>query len=102
MIFFASDNTADIPPIVFAAFCLGCPVMALYADGTKRELLHLFNLSKPKFVFCDKENYGTVKESIAGLNYEPKLFTFGVQPDDSRSIESLFRNDDADPNRFFM
>lgn len=91
MFIFYTNNTADIPAIVFAALCLGCPVTAYVSFATKRENLHYLNVTKPKYVFCDSKSYENLNGCFQELGYEPTFFTFEGQADgNARSFESLF------------
>lgn len=71
-----SKTNHDVAPVVFAAFCLGCPVNALGTTFHKSEIVHMFGITKPKGVFCDEDNYDVVKASLRELNNDAMIFTF--------------------------
>lgn len=102
VIFFLTKNSADIPAIVFAALCLGCPITGSGEYNTTREHLYFLNVVKPKYVFCDVEYYEELNDCHHGLNDKPIFFTFGGQTRDSRSIEVLFEVDNANSISDFM
>lgn len=96
VVFFFTNNSADLPAITFAAFCLGCPVSAIGKFHTKRETLHYLNIARPKYVFCDLDQYERLKECFDELNNRAQFFTFDGQTDDTRSVESLFEKSNSD------
>lgn len=102
VVFFLTNNTADIPAIIFASLWLGCPVTALGTFNTELERFSFLKITQPKYVFCDLDEYGQLKECFKNLHYEPKFFTFGGQIGVSRSIESLFKVDDTNAILNFM
>ncbi|XP_037030798.1 luciferin 4-monooxygenase-like [Bradysia coprophila] len=89
---FYTNNTADIPAIVYAALCLGCPVTAYVTFASKRENLHYLTVTKPNYVFCDSNIYEDLNECFQELGNEPTFFTFDGQASGSvRSVDSLFQ-----------
>lgn len=97
VLYFMTNNSADIAPLVFAALCLGCPVTAQPISSSKAECLYFLNVVKPSFVFCDLEFCGTLNECLKNLKNDAKLFTFDGQTDESTPVDNLFDgvNDDA-------
>ncbi|XP_055309667.1 uncharacterized protein LOC129573305 [Sitodiplosis mosellana] len=96
VIFFLTNNSADIPVLVFAAMCLGCPVASLPSFHSKMEYFQHLSAVKPKYVFCDLEYYAIMKDCISNLKIEAKFFTFGGQIEESVSINNLFEKDNID------
>lgn len=87
---FVAKNSHHLAPIVFASFCLGCPINTLDPSFGKVEILHMLNITKPRLMFCDAESYSLVSECLKELKNEAKVFTFGGQTGNSETVESLF------------
>lgn len=96
VIFFLTNNSEDIAPLVFAAMCLGCPVASLPSFHSKLEYLQHLSAVKPKYVFCDLEYYDMLKDCLCTLKLGAKFFTFGGQIEKSTSISDLFEMDNMD------
>lgn len=86
----AAKNNHDVAPIVFAAFCLGCPVHALGITFNKSEMVHMLGMTKPKGVFCEVENFDVVEASLRELENSSTIFTFDRKVSGSKCVDSLF------------
>ncbi len=80
----------NLAPIIYAAFCLGCPVNTLSPVFGKVDMIHTMKISKPKVMFCDVERYEFVSECLREAASEAKIFTFGGTANDSFAVENLF------------
>lgn len=96
VIFFLTNNSADIAAFVFAALCLGCAIAGRRSSSSKFEHIRYLSVIKPKYVFCDVEYYAFMKECLMDLKIEAKFFTFGGQIGESISLNDLLENDDMD------
>lgn len=94
---FMARNWKDVAPIVFASFFNACPLNTLDPNFGKFELIHMLKTTKPCLMFCDVELYDLVAECLTELGMKSRIFTFGGQKGDSRTVESLFaKNGDDD------
>ncbi|XP_055309666.1 probable 4-coumarate--CoA ligase 1 [Sitodiplosis mosellana] len=96
VVFFVTDNTSDIPALVFAALCLGCVITARRSSSSKLEHVRYLSIVWPKYVFCDLEYYAMMKDCLAELKIEAKFFTFDGQSEGSIAVDDLFKEDDMD------
>lgn len=87
---FIAKNTDHLAPILFASFCVGCPVNALESSFSKDVLTYMFKTTKPVLVFCDVEIYEIVNMCLNELKNDAKIFTFGGSKGDSEAVEVLF------------
>lgn len=85
-------NSHYVAPIVFASFCIGCPVNTLDPSFSKSELMHMLAITRPKIMFCDTNIYDLVHECLTNLENDAKLFTFSGQSGDSIPVEDLFED----------
>lgn len=85
------ENVAHLSPIVFASFCLGCPVNVLSASVQKPDVLHMLRMTKPSVMFCDVSVFELIKECLSELGNNAKIYTFNGTKDDSEAVETLFK-----------
>ncbi|GAB0092213.1 4-coumarate--CoA ligase 1 [Sergentomyia squamirostris] len=76
-----------IAPTIFTAFFLAIPVNTLDPNYTVDETAHMFSQTKPSIVFCDHENYETVKNAIAKIGSNIKVINFGERISNVDNIE---------------
>ena len=50
----------------------------------------MFQITRPKLVFCDVENVQVVKQSLSAARNESQIYTFGGSTDQSSAIDELF------------
>lgn len=93
-VFLFSDNIADLPPLIFAAICLGCPLVPLVVSATQSQCEYFMNITKPEFAICQVEGYPMLKSCFKNLEFNAKIFTIDGQIDDSISAQLLFQSSD--------
>lgn len=49
-------------------------------------------MTRPKIVFCETRNLGTVRESLRGLELVVPIFTFGAKADGARIVDDLLES----------
>lgn len=84
------ENVANVSPIVFAAFSLGCPINTMHTSVEKANLIRMLRMTEPSVLFCDVKVYDLVNECIAELGKIIKIFTFNGTKGDSEAVETLF------------
>lgn len=87
---FMATNSAYLSPIVFASFCLGCPINALANLLEKEYIIKMLKTTEPCVMFCDVQFYDLVKECLIESGNNAKIFTFNGTQADSEPVESLF------------
>lgn len=96
ILFFLTNNTADVSPLVFAGLCLNCQISSLPTCCSQMEYEYYLNIAKPDFVFCDLKFYSTLKECLTKLKINAKIFTFDGQTDESIPMGIFFQKLDED------
>lgn len=89
---FISKNNHELAPIIFAALCLGNSINTIDPNFTKTEISHIFQITKPKVIFCDIEILDTVKGSLGDENSCSKIFTFGGSKVGTIAVSELFES----------
>lgn len=85
-----AKNSHNVAPIVFAAFCLGCPYNALPVSFAKEEIEHMLAITRPRLVFCDVAAYGKMGECLAKCGIEAKIITIDGKIDGCEHVDELF------------
>lgn len=85
-----ANNNPDLAPILFASFCLGCPVSPLDPAFGKLEIKSIISITKPRVFFCDVNLYDLLETCLKELNIEADIFTFTGQRGNSKPVEDLF------------
>lgn len=68
-----SENRFEFVFVLFGTIFLNCPVAPLNHTYSDRELVHSFNLSKPKFVFASASTANNVLNAVKNLSYVEKI-----------------------------
>lgn len=84
-----AENVANLPPIVFASLCLGCPINAMHTGVEKPNIVRMFEMTKPSLIFCDIKVYDLVEECLKKLGNNAKVFTFNGTKGNSESVDCL-------------
>lgn len=93
-----ANNVPHLAAVVFASFCLGCPINATHAAAEKANMLHAFRITQPSVVFCEIGVYDLVRECFGEIGLNVKIFTFNGVKEDSEAFENLLQdthNEDA-------
>lgn len=85
-----AKNSHHVAPVVFASFCLGCPVNTLSTEFGKAEIKHLLGTTNPKLIFCDTNVYDLVSHCLEELENNASFYTFGGVFNGSNRVEDLF------------
>lgn len=85
-----AENIANLPPFVFAAICLGCPIVSLVSNASQDECEYFMSIAKPEFAICEPKYHSMFKKCFENLQINAKIFTIDGQADDSISTEHFF------------
>lgn len=78
-------------PIIFASFCLGCPVNPFHSSVKKNQLLHMLYTTEPNLIFCEASVYDLVVDVLNDLGNHAKVFTLNGTRNGAEAVESLFK-----------
>ncbi|XP_055313634.1 probable 4-coumarate--CoA ligase 3 [Sitodiplosis mosellana] len=85
-----AHNNPDLAPILFAAFCLGCPVSPFDPAFGKVEIKSIISITKPSVFFCEVSLYDLLETCLKELDIKADIFTFTGQRGKSKPVEVLF------------
>ncbi|KAH8310712.1 hypothetical protein KR044_002699, partial [Drosophila immigrans] len=80
-------NTTHMAAVAYACFFNGIPFHSLNVNYDQANIEKLFNITKPQVIFCDGDEYQTVKAATKLLN--PQIITMRNHAKDSVRIEDL-------------
>lgn len=86
-----AENSDYLAPIVYAAFCMACPVNALSCYVGKSDVVRMFGITEPSVVFCDVEVYDLINECLIELGNKAEMFTLNGTKGDSQPVKNLFK-----------
>ncbi|CAH1642981.1 unnamed protein product [Spodoptera littoralis] len=72
-----SENRFEFWGVVIGAACAGAVVSPISVGYVKGELLHVTNISKPKYIVCSPSLYKTHAKTIATMKFVKKVILFG-------------------------
>lgn len=85
-------NNHQLTPALLGCLLIGAPVNPLDPKFVKVDLNHMFNLTKPKAIFCEFDKAQVVIETLRELNHSALIFVFSdVTMVGTISINELFR-----------
>lgn len=80
-------NTTHLPAVAYACFFNGIAFHSLNITYDRNTIEKLYNITKPKLIFCDGDEFEKVREATSQLNV--KIITMRNHPLDSITIEEV-------------
>uniref|UniRef100_A0A1L8DYC8 Putative acyl-coa synthetase n=1 Tax=Nyssomyia neivai TaxID=330878 RepID=A0A1L8DYC8_9DIPT len=74
---FLSTNTDELAGAVLATFLLAAPVNPLDPSAGKADIIHMFGLTRPKFIFCEDNKLPILVEALESLNHKAQIVVLG-------------------------
>ncbi|SPP73795.1 luciferin 4-monooxygenase [Drosophila guanche] len=56
----SASNTTKLTSVVIAALLRGIPINPLHPEFTEETVKYMYDITEPKLIFCDVENYPTI------------------------------------------
>lgn len=84
-------NTDYLAPLAFGSLFCGAILSTLDPSFDKDGIRHIFNITKPKIMFCDGKIYEIVKESLNEINLSILIFTMKDHLEGVRRIDELIQ-----------
>ncbi|KFB49860.1 AGAP008545-PA-like protein [Anopheles sinensis] len=84
-------NSENLAPLVCALLCIGAPFNPLAPSFNEDDMANMMRTTKPKLVFCDANNYETVRSALKQMTDgpTPPIFVFEDSREDVRHAEEL-------------
>uniref|UniRef100_A0A2H1VNT1 SFRICE_024315 n=1 Tax=Spodoptera frugiperda TaxID=7108 RepID=A0A2H1VNT1_SPOFR len=74
-----SENRFEYWGVVIGAACAGAVVSPISVGYVKGELLHVTNISKPKYIVCSPSLYKIHAQTISSMKFVKKVILFGEE-----------------------
>lgn len=87
-------NTTYVAPLVLGGILAGTPISAVDPVFSSKEIAHVFDLTKPKMVFCDVDNLGKLNESLRQCGIDCKVLTVDEKITGSNHLLDLTETSD--------
>ncbi|KAL5275401.1 hypothetical protein ACFFRR_001341 [Megaselia abdita] len=95
-----ATNTSYVMTVSFAAFFIGTPFQAIDISLEKESVLHLWNITKPKLIFCDGAIYKVVSEVVNELDLQCNIFTLSNHQTGVENIETILKIETTEVSTF--
>lgn len=95
-----ASGTSYVMPVCFAAFFVGTPFQSIEISLDKESVLHLWNITKPKLIFCDGDVYDFVNEVCHQLDLNCTIFTLNNHKKGVENIEIILENERIEQHSF--
>lgn len=69
-----ASNTPYLTALTVAAFLCGIPISSLDPSFEKEGVKHMYNITRPKIVFCDKVIVKMMEKAISELDLDCQVF----------------------------
>ncbi|XP_065369147.1 uncharacterized protein LOC135961568 [Calliphora vicina] len=90
-----ANNATHTATVMVAAYLCGAPVNALYPGFDKDNVQLIYDVTKPKIIFCDVENYEITVKVCQDLNLSAPKFLMNGEIMGVPSILSLVKLEDS-------
>lgn len=89
-----ASNTPYLAPLAIAAFLTGIPISTLDPSFDKEGVKHIYNITRPKVIFCDKIICEVVDNAISELDLECQVFVLD-DLNGTRTIKDFLHGSDG-------
>ncbi|XP_059617917.1 luciferin 4-monooxygenase-like [Phlebotomus argentipes] len=86
---FVCRNHENLAPAVLASYLIAAPVNALDFMFSKDEIIHMFGITRPKFVFCEKDKFNVLKDALNVLKSDAKIILMDEKVSGFLHMENL-------------
>ncbi|KAH8261471.1 hypothetical protein KR044_009613 [Drosophila immigrans] len=87
----SATNTTYLTEVVIAALLNGMPINPLHPEFDKETVAYMYEITKPKVIFCDVDNYETLAAVKQSLKFETELLLLSGSLPGVRNIQDLLR-----------
>ncbi|GAB0090098.1 hypothetical protein DMENIID0001_047770 [Sergentomyia squamirostris] len=91
---FVARNSHNLAPTIFACFLLEAIPQGMDITQEEGEIYHMFQMTDPKFVFCDDDKVNVVQRVLQKLQSSAIIILFGSKQGSYLHIEDLMKEGD--------
>ncbi|XP_020806824.1 luciferin 4-monooxygenase [Drosophila serrata] len=85
----SAKNTSYLTEVVIAALLNGTPINPLHPDFDSETMAYMYEITKPKVIFCDLDNYETLSAVKSSLKFKTELILLTGTLPGVRNIQDL-------------
>ncbi|EDW02455.1 luciferin 4-monooxygenase [Drosophila grimshawi] len=99
----SASNTTYLTEVVIAALLSGTPINPLHPDFDKETVAYMYEITKPKIIFCDQNNYKKLAAVKDSLKFKTEFILISGSLPGVRHIQDLLEKsaDGYDPKTLF-
>uniref|UniRef100_A0A8D7ZYL0 Luciferin 4-monooxygenase n=1 Tax=Culex pipiens TaxID=7175 RepID=A0A8D7ZYL0_CULPI len=93
MVTMACANSENVAPLAVGLLINGMPFNTLAPSYGVDDMVHMMKITQPKLVFCDANNYETIKQAVAlAVKDKPLVYVFeSGEMDGVNKVEDLLK-----------
>ncbi|XP_022228004.2 luciferin 4-monooxygenase [Drosophila obscura] len=91
----SANNTTNLTSVVIAALLRGIPINPLHPEFTEETVKYLYDITEPKLIFCDVENYPTIRAVNQRLATPATIYLLNGRLEGVRDVSELLNEDES-------
>ncbi|XP_017868727.1 PREDICTED: luciferin 4-monooxygenase [Drosophila arizonae] len=91
----AANNTTYLTGVTIAAMLCGTPINPLHPDFDQETVKYMFDITEPKLIFCDVENYKIIKAVNENLAKPAKIYLVNGKIEGVSDVWDLLKEDES-------
>ncbi|XP_017126540.1 luciferin 4-monooxygenase [Drosophila elegans] len=91
----SANNSTYLTSVVIAALLRGIPINPLHPEFTEDTVKYMYDITEPKLIFCDVENYHIIKSVNERLINPAKIYLVNGQLEGVLDISVLLNDDEC-------
>ncbi|XP_030560344.1 luciferin 4-monooxygenase [Drosophila novamexicana] len=89
----SASNTTYLTGVTIAAMLCGTPINPLHPDFDQATVKYMYDITEPKLIFCDVENYAIIKAVNEQLAKPALIYLVNGHIEGVRDVSELLRED---------
>ncbi|EDW85931.1 uncharacterized protein Dwil_GK22880 [Drosophila willistoni] len=91
----SANNTTNLTSVVIAALLRGIAINPLHPDFAEETVKYMYDITEPKLIFCDIENYTTIKDVNERLIKPAEIYLVNGLIEGVRDVSELLIDDES-------
>ncbi|XP_017150764.1 luciferin 4-monooxygenase [Drosophila miranda] len=91
----SANNTTYLTSVVIAALLLGIPINPLHPEFAEETVKYMYDITEPKLIFCDVENYPTIQAVNQRLVTPATIYLLNGRLEGVRDVSELLNEDES-------
>ncbi|XP_033251858.1 probable 4-coumarate--CoA ligase 3 isoform X2 [Drosophila miranda] len=91
----SANNTTYLTSVVIAALLRGIPINPLHPELAEETVKYMYDITEPKLIFCDVENYPTIQAVNQRLVTPATIYLLNGRLEGVRDVSELLNEDES-------